>query len=297
VENSNDDITLNGYAEEYNSLGVRTEYRPTKCSLLDVAAVRGNKVLQQCLQTSTQNATTILRLILLGDSNMREQIKWAEGHAVIGAHLPHSFIMAWGGLNPNLPAIQKEIKKILLNDQRQGQYQYVVIFNSGLHDIKFLCKSNRKARGYTARCGDLYRKKLTQLVKLIQQIPSHLTVFQTTTAAWHKWGMFGNYWPAAQKQEMPFTTSFVEYFNEIAWDIMREMKVPIMDTYWLTLSRPDHREVNNLNSINMKMIHAGPQVYSVLVRKWFMMILEAVCPHVVPRSVSLWAKLNLKQPF
>jgi hypothetical protein len=295
-ENSNDDITLNGYAEEYNSLGVRTEHRPTKCSLLDVAAVRGNKVLQQCLQTSTQNATTILRLILLGDSNMREQIKWAEGHAVIGAHLPHSFISVGGGLIARLPAIEKEIKEILLNDQRQGpsiQYQYVVIFNSGLHDIKSLCKSKPKARGNIARCGDLYRKKLTQLVKLIQKIPSLLTVFQTTTAAWHKWGMFGNHWPAAQKQEMPLTTSFSEYFNEIAWDIMREMKVPIMDTYWLTLSRPDHREVVNDNSILMKMIHAGPQVYSVLVRKWFMMILETVCPRVVPRSVSLWAKLNL----
>jgi hypothetical protein len=300
-QNSNDDITLDGYAEGYNSLGVRMEYRPTKCSLLDAAAVRGNKVLQQCLRLTTRIAiveekTTVLRIILIGDSNIRQQIKWAGDHAMIGGHFPHTLIMAWGGLNERLPALSTEIKEMLLNDQRQApsiQYQYVVLFNSGLHDILFLCGSNQwdLRINYTARgdrrCGDLYREKLTELVKTVQQIPSVLTVFQTSHAAWPKWGMFGNYWPAAKKQPMPFTTSFVEYFNEIAWEIMREMKIPVMDTYWLTLSRPDQREVDIDNNIKKKMVHSGPQVYSVLVRKWFMMILESACPRVVPSSVSL----------
>jgi hypothetical protein len=302
-EKSNDDITLDGYAEGENALGVRTEHRLTKCSLLDVATVRD--ALRHCSQQiSPKNTvalakqTTRLRLIFIGDSNIGNQKRWAEKYAVLGDHFPYSIISVGGGpggngLNERLPLVKKDIEDILLKDQRQGpsiQYQYVVLFNAGLHDIMHLCGSllwdqriNFAARG-NARCADLYREKLTELVKLVQQIPSIFTVFQTTTAAWHKWGVFGNYWPPAKKQPMPFTTSFVEYFNEIAWDIMREMKVPIMDTYWLTLSRPDHREVNEINGIQNKMVHAGLEVYSVLVRKWSMMILEAACPGVVPHS-------------
>jgi hypothetical protein len=295
-QNSNDDISLNGYAEESNSVGFRTEHRPTKCSLLDLAAVRDG--LSQCLReispknTAASANTTILRLILIGDSNAGNQKRWAEKYSVIGRQFPYSIISVGDGLNARLPGIKKEIEELLLKDQAQGpsiQYKYAVIFNAGLHDILYLCGSNHMdlridfaARG-DARCADLYREKLTELVKAVQQIPSLFTVFQTTTAAWHKWGMFGNFWPAAKKQPMPFTTSFVEYFNEIAWDIMREMKVPVMDTYWLTYSRPDHREVDLLQDIKKKMVHAGPLVYSVLVRKWSMMILETACPSVVPR--------------
>jgi hypothetical protein len=299
--NSNDDINLDDYEEGYNSLGVHMEYRPTKCSLLDEAAIRGNNMLQQCRQTSMQNGVAeqaprmMLRVIFIGDSNIAKQYVWAGSNAVIGGHFRYSVIVTNRGINERLPEIKTEIAELLRNDQRQGpsmQYQYVVIFNSGLHDILFLCGSNHwglrinyTARG-DARCADLYREKLTELVRAIQQIPSVLTVFQTTTAAWPKWGTFGGSWPAAKKQPMPFTTSFVEYFNEIAWDIMREMRIPVMDTYWLTLSRPDHREVSEDNNIKNKMCHAGPQVYSVLVRKWFMMILESICPSVVPRLAN-----------
>jgi hypothetical protein len=39
-----------------------------------------------------------------------------------------------------------------------------------------------------------------------------------------------------------------------------------MDAYWLTLSRPDHRESDRFNSLGPKLVHAGPQVYYVLMR-------------------------------
>jgi hypothetical protein len=239
------------------------------------------------MQNDAAAADKTLRVIFIGDSNMGLQTLWAQDNAVVGSQFRSSIIPTNRGINEKLPEIKTKIAELLRNDQGQGpsiQYQYVVIFNSGLHDILFLCGSNHwglrinyTARG-DARCGDLYREKLTELVNVIQQIPSVLTVFQTSTAAWPKWGTFGSSWPATKSQPMPFATSFVAYFNEIAWGVMREMKIPVMDTYWLTLSRPDHRQVTVDNNVKNKMSHAGPQVYSVLVRKWFMMILESICP-------------------
>jgi hypothetical protein len=49
---------------------------------------------------------------------------------------------------------------------------------------------------------------------------------------------------------------------------MKEADIPVLDSYWLTLARPDHREVDVDNSIGKHLVHAGPQVYDSLVRQW-----------------------------
>jgi hypothetical protein len=72
------------------------------------------------------------------------------------------------------------------------------------------------------------------------------------------------------------TPCFSGFFNDIAWQVMAEMNVLVMDAYWLTLSRPDHRETLHDNILGARLAHAGPEVYSVLVRKWAMMILEVL---------------------
>jgi hypothetical protein len=175
----------------------------------------------------------------------------------------------------------------LLGDRDAGvSFFHVVIFNSGLHDILQLCGSehfghniNFTARG-DARCIDTYRQRLRELARVMKEFPSALTVFQTTTAAWPKWGLYGVTWPLGMKQSLPFDTTFAEKFNDVAWEVMKEFDIPVMDTYWLTLSRPDHREVTANHSLPKKLAHAGPEVYSVLVRKLAMMILETICPSV-----------------
>jgi hypothetical protein len=70
----------------------------------------------------------------------------------------------------------------------------------------------------------------------------------------------------------------VQYFNEIAWDVMQEYNISVMDAFWMSLSRPDHRSSNANNRIEANLAHAGPEVYSVLMRKWAMMIMETICP-------------------
>jgi hypothetical protein len=78
---------------------------------------------------------------------------------------------------------------------------------------------------------------------------------------------------------MPNDANTVEYFNKIAWDVIHEkFRFPMMDAFWMSLSRPDHRSLFGNLRLGGNMAHAGPEVYSVLARKWVMMILETVCP-------------------
>lgn len=78
-------------------------------------------------------------------------------------------------------------------------------------------------------------------------------------------------------QKFPHEPNFCGYLNELAWDIMQEYKIPVMDTYWMTLSRPDHREIVKKEEIqrSYKLVHLGDEVYSFLVRKFVHAILEA----------------------
>jgi hypothetical protein len=286
VFDQNGNITLDGYQRGDNSIGFRMDYRPVHCSLLDEAAVKGPAILHECMQQSQYTfSNRLLHLILVGDSNMIAQDNWARDAGLFGHRYKRSFVGTHDGINVKLPEIKMNLTQLIKNDSESGvSSHYVVIFNSGLHDIIHLCGSEYFGlnisfieRGH-ARCVDTYRQRLREFAGMMKEFPSALTVFQTTTAAWPKWGLFGNAWPADKKQSLPFSSSFAEHFNEIAWEVMKEFDIPVMDTYWLTLSRPDHREVNKENGIAEKMAHAGVEVYSVLVRKWAMLILETICP-------------------
>jgi hypothetical protein len=290
VFDQNGSITLDGYQRGDNSIGFRMDYRPAHCSLLDEAAIKGEGILQECQNKSKIDfSNRFLHLILVGDSNIREQGVWAHGANLFGGQFKTTVVDTKGGINVMLPNVTRDLTEIIQNDkkiaeERKKTIHYVMIFNSGLHDIIHLCGSeyyglqiNFTARG-DARCIDTYRQRLREFAHLMKQFPSALTVFQTTSAAWPKWGLFATAWPADRKQSLPFSSSFAEYFNEIAWEVMKEFDIPVMDTYWLTLSRPDHREVSVYNDIIHKMAHSGPEVYSVLARKWAMMILGTICP-------------------
>jgi hypothetical protein len=167
-----------------------------------------------------------------------------------------------------LPAI-----KAALQDLAREDKHFVVMFNSGLHDIHLLCGKNTTF-GPSFSCGDVYRSKLKELVDVVNSFPAVLRVWQTTTAAWPKWGVYGSAWPPTKSQRLPKAANVCEYFNDIAWSIMAQNNIPVQDTYWLTLSRPDHRKAEEKNQIGSRLMHAGPEVYSILVRKWAMMILE-----------------------
>lgn len=283
----NGNITLDGYQRGDNSIGVRMDYRPANCTLLDETAVTSARILEECMEKSELDFSSSrqLHIVFVGDSNTQRQWNWARDAAgIFGGKVKYTYVDLKDGINWMLPRASQDLSNLHNSDRKAGiSDHYIVIMNSGLHDISLLCGGEYfglhidfSARG-VGRCIDAYRSLLRDFARVMKSFPSALTVFQTTTASWPKWGAFGNAWPASEKQPLPFSSSFVEQFNAIAWEVMTEFDIPIMDAYWLTFSRPDHREADANNSISQKMVHAGPEIYSVLVRKWAMLALETIC--------------------
>jgi hypothetical protein len=66
---------------------------------------------------------------------------------------------------------------------------------------------------------------------------------------------------------LPRDPTFVAHFNEAAWRVINghndgdtsdsSSKVEFMDAYWLTLARPDHREVDINNVIGKHLVYTG----------------------------------------
>ena len=83
-------------------------------------------------------------------------------------------------------------------------------------------------------------------------------------------------WPSTHLQGLTTSTHAVQYWNDKARQIMENHKIPVMDAFWMSLSRPDHRECTIENDRGNKMAHAGPEIYDVLVKQWAIMTLEAM---------------------
>jgi hypothetical protein len=90
---------------------------------------------------------------------------------------------------------------------------------------------------------------------------------------------------------MPLSSEFVAHFNEIAFKVIRGTSskgtndgehellantIHITDGYWITLSRPDHREVDEVSSIGKKLAHPGKEILSVLNRILITLVLETL---------------------
>jgi hypothetical protein len=284
LSNQIKDATLDGYERGENSLGIRMEYHPINCSLPEESALKDSHNFVQCIK-QRWDRNRRLHIILAGDSNMKLQAKLLDRENFLGLASIISYIDLQNGSIGAMAYMNATIKKI---HSRIAKFNvptdYIIVFNMGLHDILNLCGSENfglaidfGARG-DARCGITYKRKLAELTQILQkQFPSLLIVFQTTHAAWPKWGNYGVSWPVNVTQPLPHSSDFAHYFYEIAWDVMTFFGIPVMDTYWLTLSRPDHRESSLTQTLAHKMAHAGHEVYSVLTRKFVMMILETMC--------------------
>jgi hypothetical protein len=268
-------VSREGYQSGLNSLGVQMEYVPYNCLLPQLHDLRDELL--------SSGKTRHLHVVFIGDSNMRKQHQMFDG---LLADVPTTYIPTNQGLVLRLPEIQQSLR--LLQDGAAPKEKFVVLFNAGLHDIAQLCSRRwaRKRRTYihdSSSCGEHYQRSLIQLVDLIRSFPAELAVFQTTTAGWPKWGNFGFAWDPSRLQTLPLDTSSCAHFNEIAWSVMKEAGIPVLDSYWLTLARPDHREVDVNNSIGKHLVHAGPQVYDSLMRQWVTTFLGRCA---APREVS-----------
>lgn len=185
----------------------------------------------------------------------------------------------------------KEIVQELMNlDNILPKGERYVFFNAGLHEIDVHCTSrhfkwqqdNNLTDFSGFSCGEIYRINLSQLVDYISfNFTADLKVFRTTTAGWMRWGNFGFSWDPNQFQGLIQNPYYVEKFNEIAVEVVKNYgNIIIWDVFWLSYARPDNTEVAPDNRISRHIIHPGLSVLDVMIRQLLTIVMWHVCDDV-----------------
>ncbi|MGK3752127.1 MAG: hypothetical protein ACI8RD_004431, partial [Bacillariaceae sp.] len=298
------------YDTNVNSLGINMEYKyintPPNCILIPESAFDKNlhdnqRAFSQCGgsgSTTTSTKKKMMHIIYIGDSVLRIQnnmleklLKGGSISSTTTTKVQFHFLSLHGGyrlnqiLGPsNVTQFLKDIGGPNDDDDDGDDSIKVILFNTGLHDIHRLCGSefSNERKEYldmgssSFSCVDEYRALLKDFATVIKDFPAQLKVFQSTTAAWPKYGNWGINWDH-NGQRMPLVSDFSAAFNEIAYEVLADYKkdgIDIMDGYWITYPRPDNREIGEIGN---KLSHPGLEVVSAMSRKWATLILDRVC--------------------
>lgn len=280
-------VSTIGYINNVNSLGINMEYRYLNdCLITPESYLDKNLFDDRCSGSKNK-----LHIVYIGDSVLRAQKDMLKDllKSTPSYQVEFTFVSLHGGyrknqvLGPtNVEAFLKDLRLKTKTDEN-----VVILFNTGLHDIHRLCGAefwderptyldrDRLSSGSFA-CVDEYRALLKDFLDLISEFPAALKVFQSTTAAWPKYGNYGIGWKQ-NAQDMVLVSDFCAAFNDIAFEVLADYKnsnIDIMDGYWITYPRPDNREVGDIGN---KLSHPGAEVLSVMTRKWLMLILDRAC--------------------
>ena len=288
-------VSTMGYIHNVNSLGINMEYRYVNdCRILPESSFDKNLRGRPMSVGECSGPKKKIHIVYIGDSVLRVQkdmlqdlLKGIPTHQV-----EFTYLSLYGGYRKN-EVLGPASVETFLQDLRvkTNDENVVILFNTGLHDIHRLCgaeflderptylEKDRLASGSFA-CIDEYRALLKDFVNAIHEFPAALKVFQSTTAAWPKYGNYGIGWDR-NAQDMPLVSDFSAAFNEVAFEVLADYKdatssntIDIMDGYWITYSRPDNREVGD---IGKKLSHPGAEVLSAMARIWVMLISDRVC--------------------
>ena len=278
-------ITKSGILRNANSLGIQMEYDfVSDCALLPAASFTvsaGDK------HPFSKCGGKQIHAIFIGDSVMRAQWEMFKTMTENFPNVGSSYVTLYGGFR-RVTKLDKDTLRTKLNDiqDRYGDAVKAVLFNSGLHDIHRLCGSewrqdrleyldNSLLESGKFSCINEYNALIHDFATMIKSYDAEFKVFQSTTAAWPKYGNFGVDWPMGG-QLMPMATDVIPFFNDIAYGILKDnfLEIDLMDGYWITYSRPDNREVGTVGS---KLSHPGLEVLSAMARIWSMLILQRAC--------------------
>ena len=311
------EFPLTGYQDGSNSIGFRMDYQPVDCHLLSMKELVVR--IAYCLYKLQMD----LHVVFVGDSNMDHQLVWfRKVFARYHGHVHSSMWFTNNGLFTRLDELHDKLDRLKRRHEQDTAAnakptRYFLLFNAGLHDVEKLCvpalagQRPHKNQTYLAHqqqdgsttpnaafsCVDQYRHDLTQLVTLLHDYQDlfNLTVFETTIAGWLRWGVYGITWPLTERQVYPRDAHACQIFNRVAWQVLQQqhqtnttMAIPTLDAYWLSLSRPDHREIKiptppKPNSTKpakppgvSKLVHLGMELYQALLRKWLTLILASL---------------------
>lgn len=159
---------------------------------------------------------------------------------------------------------------------------FIVIYNLGLHEFQNRCalfgQAAKRVKPNPGPCVDFYQNDVANMTNLVTSNRALVKLWESTTAGWHRWGVFGVAWPQKAGQNFPIDPNLCHDLNRVAWDVVHKSNMKVMDTYWLTLPRADHREVidKDASRTSYKLVHFGPEVYLSLLRQITMIALEAL---------------------
>ena len=258
-------VSLEGYQRAYNSLGIMMEYQPVGCSLVD-----------DLMDIRDVNSDDV-HLIFVGDSVMGLQhrcVRLILESSGCGAKA--TSIGTHGGLAKRRDGVIEELQQIIAESPNERR---VVLFNAGLHDIAQLCSAKYKnARSEyfpladdEFSCIEVYKTLLYELTSFLASYPAEFVAFQTTSAGWMPYGNFGFAWNPNEYQPYSLSPNAVAHFNEVAMEVVEDAsggRFPIVDGYYITLARPDHREIGEDNAIGKHMVHPGVEVIESMARIW-----------------------------
>jgi hypothetical protein len=207
-----EEVSFVGYEESYNSLGIQMEYQRDDCQILPKFSPKDRtpkNPLHECTKTKGP-----LHFIFVGDSNMRLQRDVFET-AFLGLsedqmrkshynehNLRASYFDLTGGflrchlIGDNDHNVTRLFEAVLAraDPSLNPPERYVVVFNTGMHDIHRLCshefESDRVSYlGESAtdttqgfHCVQDYRMAVETLARIVSKFPAQLSIFQSTTA-------------------------------------------------------------------------------------------------------------------
>eukprot|EP00977_Amphora_coffeiformis_P009995 scaffold2335_cov175-Amphora_coffeaeformis.AAC.22 len=270
-------VTLNGYQQSYNSLGVMMDYQFKDCRLMPEPTTKVN--LFQCVREP-------IHIIMIGDSTVRLQEKIIQIYAAFNPKIRVSFLELFGGYFKTQDLTGPNVRQFLAEAAKSTERR-IVLFNTGLHDIHRLCGGNEMLQDrktylrvdMPSSCVDLYKIAIETLAEDVMKLPeTDVKIFQTTTAGWPKYGNYGIVWDPRYGQPLPLDTSFVHYFNEVAINSLKMYpSIQVVDGFHVSYARPDHREIETNSATGRKLVHPGVEVISAMVRIWSMLFLQQIC--------------------
>jgi hypothetical protein len=276
--------SLEGYQNGYNSLGIKMEYQPVGCGLVDLSWYMYDN-LDHWFDLGDRSD---IHLIFVGDSVMglqHRRIKSVvEQMATDGVqvNVRATSIGTHGGLAKRLDGVIDELQEIA--KAKPGETR-AVLFNAGLHDIAQLCsvKYQNERKAYLSladeefSCIEVYKVLLYKLTSFLASYPAEFVAFQTTSAGWMPYGNFGFAWNPNAYQPYSLSPNAVDHFNRVAKETVADAsdgRFLIVDGYFITLARPDHREIGVDNAIGKHLVHPGVEVVDAMAKIWLTIVVN-----------------------
>lgn len=174
------------YAKGVGGIGFRMKYEPrNECRWLSATELQETRTINK-IRAKSKLVDKPLHIVFIGDSNMFRVMYSFEKHYEKQLPWHLTKIPTHGGLHMRMDRIQTALDELTLLD-----HKFIILFNSGLHDILQLCfKDRAEFREETFNrtddkisCAREYKDIVAKFVDMVEKFPAIHRVWQTTTVS------------------------------------------------------------------------------------------------------------------